>query len=84
MGEQIKCRGYPLPECVMQYILDAVGKTTPATPKNIRHYRSYGFVSKYQIGVCPICGYSVYSSQRYCHQCGQRLEWEDLEEEKNE
>lgn len=27
--------------------------------------------------VCPICGHSVYSYQKCCSNCGQRLNWKD-------
>ena len=81
-----------MPECVREYVFGAVRKTVPAAPKNIRNYYSSGpfgvttsvTTSKYQVGTCPVCGNNVYSTQHYCYQCGQCLEWEDLKGDKNE
>ncbi len=28
-------------------------------------------------GVCPICGFVVEYSDKYCHECGQALDWSD-------
>lgn len=48
-------------------------------PKIVKEYTVNHCDTTFYISECPICGCGLDSNQvqKYCHECGQRLEWEE-------
>ena len=54
---------------------EALEKQIPKKP--IKHMANpFGF-PYYE---CPVCGYFDVSGQKYCHECGQKLDWGEQNE----
>ena len=51
-------------------ILDALNKQTPKKPTDISKSELYGR--------CAVCGQIVHIGNRYCDQCGQALDWGEV------
>lgn len=47
--------------------------------KTVKEYTVNHCDTTFCISECPVCGYGLDSNQmqKYCHECGQRLEWEE-------
>lgn len=60
-------------QAVVNYIMDAVSKTTPAKPENI-------YKHVIVVGTCPVCKAVVTPEKVYCDKCGQCLDWGNTED----
>ena len=41
-------------------------------------------VDRFEYGKCPICGNTVWYSDKKCKECGQKLKWDNEDESKND
>lgn len=58
----------------------AIGKQIPKNPIQRTFINDSGVEGYYYI--CPCCGreyYGIYSEANFCHDCGQALDWSDIE-----
>ena len=63
-------------------IKELVERATPKKPVLIN--RQPYFKKYYKSGyTCPICHNKMYGATIYCHNCGQKLEWESYETKRN-
>lgn len=48
-------------------------------PKRVKEYTRELYDRTFYISECPVCGCGLDGNQvqKYCHECGQRLEWEE-------
>lgn len=51
--------------------------------ENDTHYGGNSLYGKWITGTCPKCKQDVQLGMNYCHNCGQKLLWENLENEKS-
>ena len=58
-------------EEVATYYMSLKELVDKATPKKVR-YKTY---MKKESPYCPVNDHRVYSGQKYCQYCGQRLDW---------
>ena len=41
-------------------------------------------IDKFERGKCPVCGNTVWHSDKRCKNCGQKIKWENEDESKND
>ena len=41
-----------------------------------KRYKNYEFLKNVLVGNCPSCKWEVSCYERYCSNCGQKLDWE--------
>lgn len=41
-----------------------------------KRYKNYEFLKNVLVGKCPSCKWEVTCFERYCSNCGQKLDWE--------
>lgn len=48
-------------------------------PKKVKEYTGRYNGKAFHVCKCPVCGCNLDGNQvqKYCHECGQRLEWEE-------
>lgn len=69
----MECRTGTISEEAIKIAIEALGKQMPK--KRIERIDSYSY--------CPKCDAALsanYYKARYCHNCGQRLDWEDRDD----
>ena len=70
---------------VKDHFLDNVQRTTPVAPRKAnRAVRINGYLTmldENEFFKCPSCRFQdtkLRPGQKYCHECGQRLDWSDI------
>lgn len=58
----------PPHEEVLNVVVEALEKQTPQKP-----------IEKFPFEVCPVCDKVVLEHMKFCHECGQKLDWSDTE-----
>ena len=41
-------------------------------------------IDKFERGKCPVCGNTVWHSDKRCKNCGQKIKWDNEDESKND
>lgn len=60
----------------LEMAIEALEKQIPNEPEGLRHFRAFNSYA----GFCPICRCGANSEFQYCGDCGQKLEWPEVEE----
>ncbi len=63
---------------IMDTVKIALEKQIPKKPVNKR-YVDYDDIKNLLMGHCPACKWNVTFYERYCSNCGQKLDWDTTE-----
>lgn len=57
-------------------VKECIWKQVPMKPEEKYPYFDKG-IHYFDAGMCPSCGRIAFSKNKYCYECGQRLDWEE-------
>lgn len=63
------------PDCAIYMAVEALEKQRPKKPEEAEAC----LVIKETTSACPVCGSTITSEEKYCHWCGQRIDWSEVE-----
>ena len=55
--------------------IEVLERQIPKEPEGLRHFRSFNSYA----GFCPICRCGANSEFKYCGDCGQHINWSEVE-----